>query len=382
MTRLNSLTLFIIIILAAFLRLWQINSIPPSLNWDEVAMGYNAYSILKTGRDEWGQFLPLNFQSYGEYKLPVTIYTIIPAVAIFGLNEFGVRITPAIWGTLTVLLTFFLVRKLFPKKDKVALLSAFLLAISPWHIQLTRGLFEASLATFFIVLGLYTFLKGLEKNHWFIVSFLSFGLSLYTYNTARLFVPLFLAALFLIYKSKIKLFNKSTFLGIMIFVVFCSSLLPIIMGGGVERLKLVSLWGDPCFVVGINEARGNLKVPEPLPKLIHNKATHFVLEAGGNYLSHFSPSYLFVKGARHVQHHVQGMGELYWFELAPLLIGTILLIRKREIASWFLLSWIALAAVPASLTSNDLPHALRNLIVLPSYQIIIAYGVVISLFVV
>src|SRR3990167_5517173 len=102
-----------VIVLAFFLRFYKITQIPPSLNWDEVAIGYNAYSILKTGKDEWGQFLPVHFKSYGEYKLPAQIYASIPGIAVFGLNELGVRITPVVYGTLTVLLLYFLTRALF-----------------------------------------------------------------------------------------------------------------------------------------------------------------------------------------------------------------------------------------------------------------------------
>ncbi|KKR58602.1 MAG: hypothetical protein UT96_C0002G0005 [Candidatus Woesebacteria bacterium GW2011_GWC2_40_30] len=92
----------LIVALAFFLRIYKVTSIPPSLNWDEVSIGYNAYSILKTSKDEWGVKFPLNFKSYGEYKLPAQIYASIPGIAVFGLNEFGVRITPVIYGKVGV----------------------------------------------------------------------------------------------------------------------------------------------------------------------------------------------------------------------------------------------------------------------------------------
>ena len=94
--------LILILITAGLFRFWGLTKSPPALNWDEVSIGVNAYSILKTGRDEWGQFLPLSFRAYGEQKLPGMIYASIPGIAIFGLNEFGVRITPALIGILAV----------------------------------------------------------------------------------------------------------------------------------------------------------------------------------------------------------------------------------------------------------------------------------------
>lgn len=153
----------LIVALAFFLRFYKVTSDPPSLNWDEVSIGYNAYSVLKTGRDEWNKFLPLHFESYGEYKLPAQIYASIPAISIFGLNEFGVRITPVIYGTLTVFLLYFLAKELF-KNDWVALASAFFLAISPWHIQLTRASFESSFSVFWVTLGVWLFFR-LNKRY-------------------------------------------------------------------------------------------------------------------------------------------------------------------------------------------------------------------------
>src|SRR3990167_11189801 len=91
-----------VVILAFFLRFYKVTEIPPSLNWDEVSIAYNAYSVLNSGRDEWNKFLPVHFKSYGEFKLPAQVYLSIPSIQIFGLNELGVRITPVVYGSLTV----------------------------------------------------------------------------------------------------------------------------------------------------------------------------------------------------------------------------------------------------------------------------------------
>src|SRR3989344_3840789 len=152
------LALAVILILAFLLRFYKVTEVPPSLNWDEVSIGYNAYSILKTGRDEWNQFLPLHFKSYGEYKLPAQIYASIPGIYIFGLNELGVRVTPILYAVLTVLLVFLIGKEIF-KSSLIGLTSAFLLAISPWHIQLTRVSFESSFSLFWTCLGIYLLVK-------------------------------------------------------------------------------------------------------------------------------------------------------------------------------------------------------------------------------
>src|SRR3989338_5818120 len=210
--KLSKYILIVIIFIAAVLRFYKLGSVPPSLYWDEASLGYNAYSILKTARDEYGKFMPLtNFAAFGDYKPPGYIYATVPSIAIFGLNEFAIRFPSAFFGVLTVLLTYFLAKKLFTfntrgpvssflpasarsdlksdggRKDHpdlravgipsrtatprlignseaVALLSAFFLAISPWHLQFSRGAFEANLGLFFSVCGIWLFLKFAQDN--------------------------------------------------------------------------------------------------------------------------------------------------------------------------------------------------------------------------
>ncbi len=182
------LILGIIVALAFGLRIYKVTEIPPSLSWDEVSIGYNAYSILKTGRDEHGRFLPLDtFIAYGDYKPPLSIYFTVPFVAVFGLNELSVRLPSVLFGTATVFLIYFLVLELlgyvsentsntFQKstQEYLPLLCAFALSVSPWHINLSRAGFEANIALFFVALGVLLTMKAIKKPKYWIVSFLPF----------------------------------------------------------------------------------------------------------------------------------------------------------------------------------------------------------------
>ena len=105
--------MLVILALALFLRFYQLGVNPPSLDWDEASLGYNAYSILKTGADEYGNFLPLSIRSFDDYKPPLYVYLDVPSVAVFGLNEFGVRFTSALIGFLSVIAVYFLVKEIF-----------------------------------------------------------------------------------------------------------------------------------------------------------------------------------------------------------------------------------------------------------------------------
>lgn len=367
--------LLLIVILAFFMRFYKVTEIPPSLNWDEASIGYNAYSILKTGRDEWGQLLPVHFKSYGEYKLPAQIYISIPAIAVFGLNELGVRITPVIYGTLTVLIMFFLGKALF-QSSIVGLISTFLLAISPWHIHLTRASFESSFATFWITLGMWLLVLGFKKQKWFILSMAPFALSVFTYNAARIFTPLFLVTISFIYRKTLAKFKEIVILSIVIFGVFLLPLTPFLLSGERSaRYKLVSITDDPGLIPRINENRGKTNLPPPFPRLIHNKVAYISFYFVRNYISHFTPQFLFTAGAPHKQHHVQNMGQLYVFQAPFLLLGFIALFYLKNNFRWLLTSWLLLAFLPVSATGDSIPHALRTLIAVPFYQLFSAFGI-------
>src|SRR3989304_2614837 len=149
----------IIVFLAFFLRIYRVWDVPPGLSWDEVSIGYNAYSILLTGRDEHQRLMPLDtFVAYGDYKPPLPIYLTVVSVALFGLNELAVRLPSVLAGSLAVLFTYLLVFELFSGNKRASVyahISALLLAISPWHWTLSRAGFEANIATLFLIIGAF-----------------------------------------------------------------------------------------------------------------------------------------------------------------------------------------------------------------------------------
>ena len=144
----RKLVLILIFIFGFILRSIYIDKFPPSLNWDEVSHGYNAYSLLKTGRDEWGSFLPLIFRAYGDYKLPLYIYLTIPSVLIFGLTPFSVRLVSIVAGSLLPVLIYLIVGKILPKDTKIPLFAALICLFSPGTLFLSRIALEANLFAF------------------------------------------------------------------------------------------------------------------------------------------------------------------------------------------------------------------------------------------
>src|SRR5258708_12719733 len=121
-----------IVLLGFFLRVIGLSNHPAGFTPDEASFGYDAYSILKTGKDQWGHMMPLVFKSFGDDKLPVYTYLAFPSVAIFGLNETAVRLPNAIFGTLAIIFLYFLVYQFFTH-IQFPLFSPFLFAITSSH---------------------------------------------------------------------------------------------------------------------------------------------------------------------------------------------------------------------------------------------------------
>ena len=369
--------LILILILSAFLRFYQLNQAPPALNWDEISHGYNAYSILKTGQDEWGFTFPTIFRAYGDYKLPVYIYLTSLSVGLFGLNAFAVRFPSALAGVLSVLFTYFLAKKLF-KNNLVAILSAFFLAISPWHIFLSRPAFEANLASFLVIAGIYFFLVGLEKRWFLSLGILFLGLSVHTYNSARVFVPLVLITLFFLCQSSLREWIRNrkrevVLSAILLLLFFIPLVYSFVSPSGWARYKWVGIL-DQGIINRINMARGSSNLPQPLPRLIHNKLTYFTIGYTKNYFSNLSPKYLFLKGGSNYQYNIQGWGIIYPIQAPLILLGLYWLFKNwRNKESKLVLLWWLLAIVPAAATQEN-PHVLRTILVLPMPQIIAAFG--------
>src|SRR3990172_5246650 len=197
----------VITFIAVFLRLFNLGKTPIALEWDEVALGYDAYSIIQTGRDQFGHFLPINFRSLDDWKPPLYVYSAIPGIFLFGLNDFAVRLPSAVFGSLAVILVFFLVQEFFqerPEKNQIALLSSLFLAISPWHLQFSRATFETNISVTVTLAAVLCFLKGIRGNiKFFLLSAIFFGLALFSYHSTRVVTPLLLISLILLFRKQL-----------------------------------------------------------------------------------------------------------------------------------------------------------------------------------
>lgn len=372
MKKFEIFSLILILAVGLFLRLYQINEIPPSLNWDEVSHGYNAYSILKTGRDEWGYKLPLIFRAYGDFKLPLYVYLAAIAEAVFGLNVFAVRLVSVLSGMGLVALAYLLTKRI-TRSETFSLFAAFLTAVSPWSLFLSRVAVEANLGAFLFALGFF-FLLSWRDNHSpkrLLLTTVFWGLSVHTYNSARILVPIFaiLMTVFIVKEKKAKQL-------LIFFVVMLIFWLPIVGQfldrSGSARFGLVSLI-DQGTVSKIIEKRGNSKLPKAVVRFIYNRPSFFAFYAGKNYLANFSPRYLFLRGGTHYQFSLPGHELLYLVTAPFLLLGLVKIISKGNQQEKLLGVWFLVAFIPSAIT-KDAPHVLRSIFVLPSPMILSALG--------
>lgn len=363
----------LIFIIALALRLFKFGSNPPSLYWDEASLGYNGYLIATSLHDEHGELLPLaRFIAFGDYKPPGYIYATVPSIWLFGLNEFSVRLPSMIAGILMVVITYLLVKELF-RNEIMALLSSFLLAISPWAIQFSRAAFEANLAAFFNLTGVYLFLIGRKKRWYVIPSVIFFVLSFYTFNANRIIAPLFLSGLVLLYFKDIWN-NKKYFLisAVLALILLIPSLNYLRSRESRLRLQEVSIFNN-LEPIKLSNQRIELDANVWWAKIIHNRRILFLSDFLKHYFDNFSGRFLFTHGDVNPRLNPQEMGELYVWELPFLILGVYWLIKRKEKASPILFLWMLIVPIPAA-TARETPHALRMLSILPTYQIIIAYG--------
>lgn len=375
----------IIIVLAAFLRLYQLGTIPASPDWDEASLGYNAYSILQTGKDEYGTFLPVVLRSFDDYKPALYSYLAIPSIAIFGLTTFAVRLPSAVFGILTVLSVYFLVKELFPKakykhQEVLALVSTFFLAISPWHIQFSRVAFESNIGLSLNVFGLLFFLKGLKRPLYLFPTVIFFALSIYSYQSEKVFIPLLGLLLLFTYRKELLKISKKTLgaIGIIGIVILLPMIVFIITNpNALSRAQGVSIFNNPNPTVERIAKRQieNKQENNIVGEIFNNRKVSYVPIIIGNYLSHFDINWLFISGDKTGRHQPPFMGHLYLFELPLLLIGiyVLLFLKSDNKSKYVIFGWILITPIAPSITW-DVPNAVRTLTFLPMISILVALG--------
>lgn len=376
--KIKNLFFILIICIASFLRLYKLDSIPPGLSQDETSIGFNAYSILKTGKDEHGVSYPQNFKAFGEYKLPGHIYLSTIPIAILGTTPLAVRLPSAFLGILTVVLLYFLVKELFPRAGSILpLLSTGILTINPWHLHLSRGSFEVTVALFFITAAFLLWLVAQKRSSALLIglSLTAFALAGYTYNIARLLGPL--SILFLIFTSYpiLKKFRLGSRIVIVVFGIcsFAPMLLGLMNQGGLTSTSGTMIWTSAYVQAPLLEWRSYFSLwPITLTRILFNKPLLTLVQFTQNFINFFSPSFFFTTGSLHGNHGIGTVGQWYAFEAITILLGIIYSIKKKihPLVGF----WIIITAIIVALTRES-PHATRAFFIVIPVTILSAIGI-------
>ena len=329
-----------ILIWAALVRLYRLADIPNGFSPDEASYGYNGYSFLLTGRDRFGHALPLFTDNFGDLIATSYMWLTAPAIALFGLGEFAVRLPAALIGTVTVYALYRLGAVVAGRG--AGLLAALLLAISPWHVQVSRYAERSPLLVLCFCLGLFFLwrwrVRGRRDLVW---SALCFGLCFYTYAAARVFIPLCIAGATLLDHREVRAEGRAALEALGVLLVLA--------------LGAVPHWLSPA---GMARAEF-LFESAPLAWL-------------GNYLSYFSPEYLFFDGDPELRHSPLSVGQLHYFELATVPLGVFFLWRRWRREDVLIGLWLLLYPIPAALTEPT--HAIRSVVGAPLFALLSACG--------
>lgn len=384
----NYLLIFILV-LAALLRLWNLAGVPSSTSNDEASIGYNAYSVSKIGVDEYGNFPLISQRAYDDWRRSTYLLLVVPFVSLFGLQSVSIRLPSVILAIFTIFATYHIVLLLFRRRSNVteitALVAALLLAISPWHVYISRIGHETNAYMSFFVFGVLFFLVGLKVWKKLFLSMMFFTLSMISYYAGQVIVPLVGVGLFIIYRDYItKLFytNKKILLG---FIVCFVVLIPIVWSLFSPQ-SLVRFHGTSTFdpsthgqefaqqVLLYNQAVDRRNI---IGMIRYNRRVFPIRVFVDNYLSHFNPEWLFVNSGKE-SFKIPRMGLLNMWEIPLIFIGILAFLVSLEVDNKkkaLLFLWFFLAAVPASIATQA-PHAMRAYTFLPVWQIFSAFGFV------
>jgi 4-amino-4-deoxy-L-arabinose transferase-like glycosyltransferase len=351
--------LVLIVFLGMFLRIYNLDKVPTGFFCDEASIGYNAYSLLTTGKDEYGVSSPIFFQSFGDYRPPLAIYSAIPFVKMFGLNEFATRLPSVLYGLIIIIIMYFIGKEISSNKSRsFGLLTAFITATMPWLIHYNRTGFEFTIYAAFFTATVLLLLKTIHKKNFIIPAFIVAALTIYTYQPARLLIPLLILGFLFINRKEYLLYWKNTVVGLLSFFIFSIPLiLSFLNGQGFARFNMVSVF--------------SAKIP----------FIQIVLRIIQNYFIQLSPNYFIVGEPTFItRHFVGGLTPLLLTTLPFLLIGLIhtLLTIKNKKSSQMLLFWLLIYPIAGAVTA-DAPFTSRSIIGAPLFAILIGLGVTVTI---
>lgn len=359
--------LILILIFAGFLLFYKLNEIPAGLNNDQVSVGYNAYSILKTGADRYGMMHPLLFRSLGTYLLPLYTYLTVGVFALLGVTKVGISLVSVICGLLILLLTYLI----FKNEDEdnkfpFSITITFILSFTPWLIFFSRSSIEVTLSLAFFLSGLYFLMGSLKKPYQFIIGCFLLGFPSWIYYSERLTVLIFLPIFLIVFRRALLRNKKIVLIGLVIFALTQAPNLFLLKTGAVtRRFSQVSYLSYGYFVQNGSSFK-NL----PFGQLLYI-SKEFI----SRYISYFSPRSLFFDPDEQTLRSMPDLSVFYNWMIIPFILGIVSFVKsKKTDLDKVILILILVSIIPAALTVEPF-YTMRVILFLWAITVIITRGI-------
>ncbi len=356
------LFLLFAVIVGSALRFANLTGVPPALNQDEAIYGYDAYSLLLTGRDHLGHpFTLAALETFGDWSSPLLTFLEIPAIAVFGLSVGTVRGVSALVGVLAIPVMYLLAVELFGRRS-IGAVAAWLAALLPWHVHLSRWAIIPSVVPTMVALALFLLARAAHRRSERLIVAASAiaGLTVLAYHAMEPYVPLLGILFVLVYlRDLLKIKPEALLYAVLVFVLIAGPALYLTYfdPGGRARLEQVSIFRQQDDVGPLLLVR--------------------------QYLAYFSPQFLFVTGDGNPMHQPPGYGLLPPTMFGALIAGVAWLLysiarplpERARRSALLLVGALLLYPVPGSITLPN-PQTLRAAHVIPLLTLVAAVGAV------
>ena len=366
----------IIFVLALILRSASLSTLPYGFHVDEAKAGWNAYTILKTGHDDQGHFLPLYYNSFGDFRPTGIIYLILPTLIFFGNTILATRLPAALFGALSVIPLMLIFGQIARDKDKKWYwIPGLLLTVNPWHLMVSRATSEVIIALFLALFSIYFFVKTIKKATWGTVFWSLFfvGLSYLFYHSIRVIAPLFLITMAIFYWPKIKI-NQN--LKPILAIILGSVLLTAIFFWSPQargRLGQVTLINDPKIrLETINMPNEEGPGHVLLARSFHNRPLVILKNMVNEYSNYFGINFLTGDNARPNRYRTQNFGLITYVEFLLIALSLVAAGAKKEV--WLVWLLLLISPIPAAITNEDTPNLHRALFMIPFLVLLETYG--------
>lgn len=343
--------LFLIFFFGLYLYTYKLDKIPNGFYTDEALPGYNAYSLLQTGKDEYGKWLPIALRFYGSYNPPLYTLSVIPSIKLLGLNVFAVRLPAAIFGVFSAFVVFYFLKNLDYLKFKISpYLGALLFLITPWHFFYSRIGYEVGLAFLLFSGGVLFCYLSLKNKYFLLLGLFILSLSTYTAYTQRFLVPIFIVFFFIIFRKILfcKNYRHLIYVGIFLLII--------------TQILNLTILPTPAFfpksdLFSSSESAGQI---------------HLIREFLSKYFGYFSLRSLFFLPDPDLQRSIPELSVFYSWMLIPFIIGLLKVIAKKsENSSKIILLLFLVSPIPAALTKDPFSTHRALPLLLPFFLIII-----------